>query len=109
MATTFPKLVLAMTHAHNAWLVGSAANPENNNPRDYDVVVPYSEWQKACMLIPSDAKPNHFGGWKCISEGKEVDIWPGDVAWLMQRPQTTYVWHLLSGIRWKKMNDNDTK
>jgi len=102
MSSKYPKLVLDMTHAHDAWIVGSAADPNNENPRDYDVIVPHSEWQKACMLIPSNAKPNHFGGWKCISEEIEVDVWPGDLGWIMQRPQLLYVYHLSSGIRWTK-------
>lgn len=102
MASKLPKLVLDMTAAHDAWIVGSAANPNIDNPRDYDVIVPFSEWQKACMLIPSDAKPNHFGGWKCISEGKEVDVWPGDIGWIMQKPQSLYIWHPASGCRWNK-------
>ena len=89
-----------MTHAHDAWVVGSGADPNNDKPRDYDIIVPYSEWQKACMLIPPDAKPNHFGGWKCQSEGVEVDVWPGDLGWIMQRPQMKYVWHVASGVRW---------
>lgn len=60
--TTIPKLVLDLVYAHSAWIVGSAANPDNKEPRDYDIIVPFSEWNKACMLIPMDAKVNHFGG-----------------------------------------------
>lgn len=103
MASKLPKLVLALTHAHDAWIVGSGADPNNTEPRDYDVIVPYSEWQKACMLIPMDAKPNHFGGWKCISEGKEIDVWCGDLGWLMQKPQMKYIWHVASGVRWQNV------
>jgi hypothetical protein len=54
------------------------------------------------MLIPNDAKSNHFGGWKCISEGIEVDVWTGDLGFLMKSPLSTYVWHPQSGIRYKK-------
>lgn len=105
MASKLPKLVISLTHSHNAWIVGSAANPKNNEPRDYDVIVPFSEWHKACMLIPMDASPNHFGGWKCISEGVEVDVWPGDIGVvIMQHPMSQFVWHPATGTRWNKVN-----
>lgn len=102
MSSFYPKLVLSLAHAHDAWLVGSAADPENLLPRDYDMVVPYSEWQKACMLIPKDAKPNTFGGWKCTCNGVEVDVWPGELGWIMQRPRTKYALHIASGVLLKK-------
>lgn len=103
MASSQPKLVLALTYSHDAWVVGSGADPDHENPRDWDIIVPYSEWQKACSLIPMDAVPNHFGGWKCISEGVEVDVWPGDLGWIMQRPKLKFVWHMASGVRFKKI------
>jgi hypothetical protein len=104
MASKLPKLVLHLTHAHNGWIVGSGADPNlKEPPRDYDVVIPFSEWQQACMLIPSDAVPNTFGGWKCLSDGFEVDVWPAELSWLMQRPQMKFIWHVASGIRWTKI------
>lgn len=103
MSSKLPKLVLALTHSHDAWIVGSAADPEMKNPRDYDVIVPFSEWQKASSLVPKDAKVNTFGGFKCMSDGIEVDVWAGDIGWLMQRPMSIFVWHVASGIRYKKL------
>ncbi|MDP1712680.1 MAG: hypothetical protein Q8K86_09520 [Candidatus Nanopelagicaceae bacterium] len=70
--------------------------------RDYDVVVPFYEWGKAAVLIPKNAKPNTFGGWKCVSEGKVVDVWPGDLGWLMQNAVLKNVWHPRSGVRWRR-------
>jgi len=39
------------------------------------------------MLIPKDAKPNTFGGWKfnVMMDGYQItiDVWPGDLGWLM--------------------------
>lgn len=102
MANTLPKLVLALTYNHDSWIVGSAADPTNTSPRDYDVIVPFSEWGKAAHLIPSDAKPNVFGGWKCISEGQEVDVWAGDLGWLMRQAKAKWAWHPSSGVRLKK-------
>lgn len=97
-----PKLVSKITHAHDAWVVGSAANPKNISPRDYDILVPFREWQRAASLIPINAKPNTFGGFKCKSEGYEIDIWPGDLDWILQRPKTIFVWHPLSDTRFVK-------
>lgn len=97
---TLPELVVRITSSFDAWIVGSAADPSNKDPRDYDVQVPYSQWGKACLLIPKDAKVNTFGGFKCISEGKEVDIWPGELGWVMTRPMSKWVWHPASGIRY---------
>ena len=102
MSATLPKLVLDMCFAHDGWIVGSAADPENTKPRDYDVIVPFSEWRKAAMHIPEDAKRNHFGGWKCMSEGVEVDVWGGEIGWVMQSPLSKWVWHPQSGVRYIK-------
>lgn len=102
MASVLPRLVLALTHAHDAWIVGGAANPENEQPRDFDIIVPFSKWQEACMLIPMDATVNHFGGWKCTSEGVEVDVWCGDIGWLMSKSHCKYAWHVASGNRWSR-------
>ena len=73
----FPALVTLLTERHDAWIVGSAV--DNPNPRDYDVIVPYEKWPQASLLIPKDAKPNVFGGWECISDGKIVDVWPAEL------------------------------
>lgn len=35
----FPRFVVALTNQFDAWIIGSAADPNNNNPRDFDVVV----------------------------------------------------------------------
>lgn len=103
MSSKHPKLVLDLSFIANAWIVGSAADPSNTNARDFDMVVPYSQWQNACMLIPSDAKPNHFGGWKCISEGVEVDVWPGELSFVMAHGYSTYCLNLKNNVRWKRM------
>jgi hypothetical protein len=85
------------------------------SPRDYDVVVPFYNWGPAAALIPEDARPNTFGGWKCVvrfgyKEGvsrklkqavnwAEIDVWPGDIGWLFQRPMCNWAWHPASGTR----------
>lgn len=94
-----PRLVVSLTNQFDAWLVGSAADPKSTNPRDYDVIVPMYEWHKAVHLLPPDATMNSFGGWKCISDGKEVDVWPGDLGWLLQHPKARWALHPRTGIR----------
>jgi len=102
MSSSLPKIVIALTHNHDAWIVGSAADPDNKTPRDYDVQVPFSEWGKAAHLIPAHSRVNTFGGWKCTSEGVEIDVWPGELGWLLQRPKCNWAWHPASGIRVQK-------
>jgi hypothetical protein len=100
MATPYPKLVASLTHMHDAWVVGSAADPGNEKPRDWDVMVPFSQWNAASQLIPKDAKPNTFGGWKVkTEEGDEIDVWPGELGVLMQNAKARYAWHVRTGTR----------
>lgn len=103
MSSTLPKLVIALCNNHDAWIVGSSARPDAVHPvRDYDVQVTFSEWGKAAHLIPRDAVPNSFGGWKCKSDGIEVDVWPGELGWLMQNSRAVWAWHPSSDVRLTK-------
>lgn len=99
-----PALVCKLTHGYEAWVVGSAAVPGQklDELRDYDVLVPLIHWQAAAMLIPTDAVPNTFGGWKCQSEDREVDVWPGDLAWLLTNSAARWAWHPRTGVRVEK-------
>ncbi len=94
-----PTLVAKLTLNHDAWVVGSAADPANENPRDFDVLVPFYAWGPASQLLPSDCRMNSLGGWKCISEGVEVDVWPGDLAFVMRQDAFSVAWHPSSGAR----------
>lgn len=73
-----------------------------SSPKDYDVAVPFSSWHIAAQLIPEDARPNSFGGWQFQSEGKQVDVWPCDLAALMQNDKMAALWHPKSGVRYTK-------
>ena len=75
-----PPLVYQMC-VHGAYIVGSYAKKltgEDIDTSDFDVLVPPSKWQTIAMLIPSNAKPNRFGGWrfKTHPDNTEVDVWP---------------------------------
>jgi hypothetical protein len=106
MSHKLPKLVCSLTHNFDAWIVGSAADIKNSSPRDYDVIVPFSQWGPASQMIPPDAKPNTFGGWKCMSEGVEVDVWPGELGWLMAKPKSKYVWHPATNTRYARYSED---
>lgn len=78
MSHKYPKEVSLLANMYDAWIIGGAAIEDN--PRDYDVYVPMKFWREASALIPREAKINTFGGFKFISEGKEVDVWTGEMA-----------------------------
>lgn len=96
---TMPEAVCKLCYSADAWVVGSAADPANTDPRDWDIAVPFREWHVASSLIPADAKVNSFGGWEFFSEGKEVDVWPCDMSRLMTYSLVKFLWHPKSGKR----------
>lgn len=102
----FPRLVSQFVTNFDAWIVGSAAEPNATleTVRDYDILVPFAYWQQAAILIPKDAIVNTFGGWKCQSDGKSIDIWPGDLSWLLTHARVKIAWHPKSGARWIKQS-----
>jgi len=109
---TLPSLVTKACYNCEAWIVGSAANPNNIEPRDYDVIVPYSHWHSVAIMLPDDVKKNTFGGWKCVSEGKEVDIWPGELSWILTNKICEWAWHPRTDTRirkYEKQNDQICK
>lgn len=70
-------------------------------------MVPFSQWAMAAPLIPRDAVPNTFGGWKCQSGGRVVDVWPGDLETLCRCPLNVYIWQPYLGARYVRQVDND--
>lgn len=102
-----PRIAIKLCHLHEAWVVGSAADPSKDPAacRDVDVIVPFSHWPAAALLIPADAKPTMFGGWKFTSDGREVDVWPGDLAWLMTNAKAKWAWQVKHGVRLQKTRD----
>lgn len=97
-----PKLVCSLVYGHNAWVVGSGAKEGSENPRDWDVLVPFQNWFEACFLIPKNAYPNTFGGWKCETDEGFVDVWPGDLGSFFLLSAAKFAWHPKSGIRLEK-------
>ncbi len=111
MPSVLPAAVAKLVTVYDAWIVGSAADPhcDHTTVRDYDVVVSWARWQEAAMLIPSAAVPNTFGGWKFLSSGREVDVWPGDLAWLMTAHKSRWAWHPRTGTRLQVVRENHEK
>lgn len=96
-----PSLVCKLVYAHDAWVVGSGANPISDvkELRDWDVVVPFSKWQEAAMLIPKNSRPNTFGGWKCRDSGCDADVWPDDIGMVLSNRPSEWAWSHKTGIR----------
>lgn len=75
----YPRIVTLLTSQCEAWIIGSAADPNEENPRDYDIFVPIQFWQRASGYLPKDFKVNSFGGLKITEDNIEIDIWTGDM------------------------------
>lgn len=99
MKPLYPPLVAKLCEHYEAWIVGSGADTLCTNPRDWDVMVPLSMWGECAALIPADAVPNTFGGWKCQSNGIEVDVWPGELSRVMGHHRSKFAWQPRYGIR----------
>ena len=99
-----PRLARLICGQYNgAWIVGSAADPMNNDPKDYDIAVSFSDWQKVASLIPKDAKPTLFGGWKFLSDGMEVDVWPSEIINIFSCSKCEWMWQPNLNIRVKRL------
>lgn len=60
-----PKLVRKIVGQFTgAWIIGGAAIPGIKKVKDFDIAVSWSDWKEVALLIPPDAKPTIFGGWK---------------------------------------------
>ncbi len=94
-----PKIVRKLTTLCNGWIIGSAAIESNEDPRDYDVFIPIEYWQQASSYITDDAKINTFGGFKVISDGKEVDIWTGKMEEILASNYFKAAYHQKTGVR----------
>lgn len=109
MARLLPRTVNLLVTNYEAWIVGSYAAPpdERLESSDIDVVVPLSRWPQAVQLIPRGSTMNSFGGFSFQEDGRLVDVWAGDLGFVMCAAQTKWVWQPHAGIRFKKeFNDS---
>lgn len=93
----YPELVTKLTTICNAWIVGGAV--DNENPIDYDLYIPFSKWREACAIIPKDSKINRMGGFKCVSEAIDVDIWTGDMSDFLASNYFSKAYHPQTGVK----------
>lgn len=100
----YPTLVNKLTTLCNGWLIGSSADPDNSNPRDWDVYIPIQYWSIACGLIDKNAKINTFGGFKCISDEVEVDVWTGNMDEFLSSNQFKFAYHPITNVRIGRIN-----
>lgn len=95
MKTKFlPTLVRQLGLYCDAWLVGGAV--DEVTPKDYDVVIPYSQWNNACMFLPKQIEFNTYGGIKCVSDGFSIDVWTDDLS-LFKSNSFSVAMHINSG------------
>lgn len=97
----YERLVRNLTTHCSGWIFGSAANLDINNPRDFDIFIPIEYWSKACSYIPLDSKINRSGGYKCLDNGIEVDVWTGNMNDMLSTVYFSYAYHPNSGVRIK--------
>lgn len=102
-----PDIVRTLCLNYSAFIIGSAAKyllDEEDSFRDWDIVVPLSQWGLAQRLIPKDATHNTFGGSKVILHEKStnrthfIDIWAADISFVMDNNKDSifYMVHPLS-------------
>lgn len=104
-----PRLVRLICGSYDAWVVGGAADPANKFPRDWDVAVPFSEWPEVALLIPKDARPTLFGGWKFVSDGQVVDVWPAEVIQIFNCAKCEFMWQPQRNIRIKRVESESIR
>lgn len=97
-----PRIVRLITGAYDAWVVGGAADPNDEHPRDWDVAVSFSDWHHVSNLIPKTARPTLFGGWKFESDGQEVDVWPCEIMSIWKCAKCNWMWQPRLNIRVKR-------
>ena len=96
-----------------AWIVGSVADPTkrfdlHGPPRDYDILVPFSDWTAFSLQLPHLGKLiklTRFGGVTLeIRGGESVDVWPVDVGRFFLNPPSSYAGHPKTMTLLKKAN-----
>lgn len=90
-----PQIPTFLAREFEAWIVGTAADPNSqlSNIKDIDVVVPFSQWARASKIISlKEPSCNKYGGWKIIDEGIVVDIWPDDITHVLTSGLVNWIW-----------------
>lgn len=83
-----PAMVRAFCYGHSGWIVGSGAKfllDKQDQPRDWDILVPFWSWGVACKIVPAGTQSNSHGGFKLILSECEIDVWAGDIGWFLSQ------------------------
>lgn len=114
-----PPIIRAMSQNSLAWIVGSRAEfrPEKlrvNQDSDWDVLVPFSEWQDAMTRLAAAgalecATHTSVGGIRTVIPAKnggtvKLDIWPGEISSHMMKPFTNVAWQPKTGAVWVRQH-----
>lgn len=91
-----PTAARSLVYVHNGWIVGGSTKfllgISNVIPNDIDILVPFYEWGKACLIVPKGTPSNSFGGHKLIQQPAtyqaqnflfDIDMWCGDIGWYL--------------------------
>lgn len=88
-----PALVRCFCFNNEGWVVGSGAlwllNLKDDEPRDYDIIVPFYQWGNACRVIPEGSPTNSHGGIKITTDSVKIDVWCGDIGWFFGQVPAT--------------------
>ncbi len=98
-----PRIVRLICGSYDAWIVGGASDPNQSIPKDYDVCVPFRQWKEVALLIPKDARPTLYGGWKFQCDGFLVDVWPQDLGDVLICAKCKWAWQPQHNIRITKV------
>lgn len=67
-----PPSARALVYGHDGWIVGGCTKYilgiNDDIPKDIDIIVPFYEWGKACLIIPRGTLSNSFGGHKLTDQ-----------------------------------------
>ncbi len=93
-ADKMPDIVRALCWGFDAWIVGSGAAAiigGENNPSDWDVIVPPDKWCAAALTLRTHPIiPNYFGGWKLGTSPELIDVWPSTLEAFVKIVPSTY-------------------
>lgn len=77
--------IRSLLYVHRGYVVGSGAefliNQNAPEPRDWDIIIPLTNWNKCMKGIPKGSPSNTFGGVKVtLTNGDTCDIWAQEIA-----------------------------
>jgi hypothetical protein len=105
-----PPLVEQLTKHCDGWIVGEAAEPDNDSPQHFEVYIPPQHWGHASGYIKSKKiSLNPLGGIqiKSTRDKRLITIWTGDMNEIFATDIFTFAHHPNSGVRIIRLNKED--